>query len=159
MTSISPAISSARSPSSYGKEPPNLVSDEIAALGDIHTAVVRMRIASGRLAVITNSRRATHGYDQRIEAHGSEGILSANNVPESTLGHGDVHGFTGQKAMHFFPERCSATCRTEWDHFVDVLAGKVEPSPTGLDGARVLATADAACESVATGRRITLAAE
>ena len=116
-----------------------LVSDEIAALGDIDSAVVGMRTASGKLAVITNSRRAAYGYDQRIEAHGSEGILSAGNVPESTLVHGGVHGFTSQKAMHFFLERYSLAYRAEWDHFVDVLDGKAEPSPTGLDGARALA--------------------
>ena len=134
-----------------------LVSDEIAALGDIDSAVVGMRTASGKLAVITNSRRAAYGYDQRIEAHGSEGILSAGNVPESTLVHGGVHGFTSQKAMHFFLERYSLAYRAEWDHFVDVLDGKAEPSPTGLDGARALAMADAAYESLATGRRIPLA--
>ena len=136
-----------------------LVSDEIAALGDIDTAVVGMRTASGAQAVITNSRRTTYGYDQRIEVHGSEGMLAAGNVPESTLVHGGAHGFTSQKAMHFFLERYSAAYRSEWDHFVDVLDGKAEPSPTGIDGARALAMADAAFESVATGRRIALAAD
>ena len=136
-----------------------LVSDEIAALGDIDTAVVGMRTASGAQAVITNSRRTTYGYDQRIEVHGSLGLLAAGNVPESTLVHGGAHGFTSQKAMHFFLERYSAAYRSEWDHFVDVLDGKAEPSPTGIDGARALAMADAAFESVATGRRITLAAD
>ncbi len=135
----------------------SLVSEEIAALGDLDTAVVGMRTASGKLAVITNSRRAAYGYDQRIEAHGSEGILSAGNVLESTLVHGGAHGFTSQKAMHFFLERYSAAYRAEWDHFVNVLDGTVEPVPTGVDGARALAMADAACESLETGRRITLA--
>ena len=136
-----------------------LVSDEIAALGDFDSAVVGMRTASGKLAVITNSRRTTYGYDQRIEAHGSEGMLAAGNVPESTLVHGGAHGFTGQKAMHFFLERYSQAYRAEWRHFVDVLDGKAEPSPTGIDGARALALADAAFESVATGRRIALPAD
>ena len=134
-----------------------LVSDEIAALGDIDTAVVGMRTASGAQAVITNSRRTTYGYDQRIEVHGSEGMLAAGNVPESTLVHGGAHGFTGQKAMHFFLERYSAAYRAEWDHFVNVLDGNADPSPTGIDGARALAMADAAFESVETGRRIPLA--
>ena len=134
-----------------------LVSDEIAALGDIDTAVVGMRTASGAQAVITNSRRTTYGYDQRIEVHGSEGMLAAGNVPESTLVHGGAHGFTSQKAMHFFLERYSAAYRAEWAHFVDVLDGKADPSPTGIDGARALAMADAAFESVDTGRRVALA--
>ena len=131
-----------------------LVDDEVAALGDHDTTIVGMRTASGKLAVILNSRRATYGYDQRIEAHGSEGILSAGNVAESTLVHGGAHGFTGQKAMHFFLERYSAAYRAEWSHFVDVLDGRAEPSPTGRDGARALALADAAYESLTTGRRV-----
>ena len=135
-----------------------LVNEEIAALGDVDTAVIGLETASGAVAVITNSRRTTYGYDQRIEAHGSEGVLAAGNVPESTLVHGGAHGFTSQKAMHFFLERYSQAYRAEWDHFVDVLEGKTEPSPTGIDGARALAMADAAFESVATGRRIALPA-
>ena len=134
-----------------------LMSEEIAALGDIDTAVVGMRTASGKLTVITNSRRATYGYDQRIEAHGSDGILSAGNVLESTLVHGGAHGFTSQRAMHFFLERYFAAYRAEWDHFVDVLDGTVEATPTGIDGARALAMADAAHESLETGRCVTLA--
>ena len=136
-----------------------LVNEEIAALGDVDTAVVGLETASGAVAVITNSRRTTYGYDQRIEAHGSEGMLAAGNVPESTLVHGGAHGFTSQKAMHFFLERYSQAYRAEWDHFVDVLDGKAEPSPTGIDGARALAMADAAFESAATGRRIALPAD
>ena len=134
-----------------------LIDDEVAALGDHDTTIVGMRTASGKLAVINNSRRSTYGYDQRIEAHGSEGMLAAGNVPESTLVHGGAHGFTAQKAMHFFLERYSAAYRAEWDHFVNVLDGTAEATPTGADGARALAMADAAYESLETGRRVTLA--
>ena len=133
-----------------------IVSDEIASLGDHDTSIVGMRTATGKLAVITNSRRAAYGYDQRIEAHGGEGMLLAGNVLESTLVHGGAYGFTSQKEMHFFLERYSAAYRAEWDHFVDVLDGTVEPTPTGIDGARALAMADAACESLEIGRRVTL---
>lgn len=40
-----------------------LVDPEIGAAGDVDTAAVQMQTASGRIAVITNSRRATYGYD------------------------------------------------------------------------------------------------
>ena len=48
----------------------NLISDEIAAAGDIDGAVVVLRGAGGTLASITNSRRCAFGYDQRLEAFG-----------------------------------------------------------------------------------------
>ena len=54
-----------------------LVDPLIAAAGDVDTAVVTLRTASGRLCQISNSRRAAYGYDQRIEAHGAKGLLRA----------------------------------------------------------------------------------
>src|SRR6058998_557725 len=56
-----------------------LVDPAIGQAGDIDTAVVTLKTRSGRLAQISNSRRATYGYDQRIEVHGSGGLLRAHN--------------------------------------------------------------------------------
>ena len=42
-----------------------LVDPEIGKSGDFDTAVVSLRTASGKLCQISNSRRATYGYDQR----------------------------------------------------------------------------------------------
>jgi len=52
-----------------------LVDQSIAAAGDVDTAVVTLRTAGGKLCQISNSRRATYGYDQRIEAHGANGLI------------------------------------------------------------------------------------
>ena len=49
-----------------------LVDKAIGEAGDIDTAVVIMETASGKVAQISNSRRATYGYDQRVEAHGDK---------------------------------------------------------------------------------------
>lgn len=56
-----------------------LVDKKIGEIGDFDTVSVLLTTASGRQAVITNSRRATYGYDQRIEVHGSEGMVAAEN--------------------------------------------------------------------------------
>ena len=58
-----------------------LVDPAIGAAGDVDTAVVTLKTASGRLCQINNSRRATYGYDQRIEVHGAKGMLQAANQP------------------------------------------------------------------------------
>ena len=63
----------------------SIVDPEIGKAGDVDTAVVTLRYAGGRIAVIKNSRRAVYGYDQRIELLGSEGLLSAGNVLENTV--------------------------------------------------------------------------
>ncbi len=62
-----------------------LVDKAIGEAGDVDTAAVQMQTKSGRIAVITNSRRATYGYDQRMEVHGSKGMLSARNIHNTTV--------------------------------------------------------------------------
>ena len=61
-----------------------LVDPGIGAAGDVDTALITLRTASGRLCSISNSRRASYGYDQRIEAHGVLGMLRAGNVAASS---------------------------------------------------------------------------
>ena len=62
-----------------------LVDKAIGEAGDIDTAVVIMETASGKVAQISNSRRAAYGYDQRVEAHGVKGMVRAANVRETTV--------------------------------------------------------------------------
>ena len=56
-----------------------LVDPEIGKAGDVDTATVILKTAGGALCQISNSRRAVYGYDQRIEAFGSAGMLRAEN--------------------------------------------------------------------------------
>ena len=62
-----------------------LVDPAIGEAGDIDTAVITLTTTSGKLAQISNSRRASFGYDQRIEAHGSKGMLVALNINENSV--------------------------------------------------------------------------
>ncbi len=57
-----------------------LVDPAIGEAGDFDSVTVILETATGKQAVISNSRRATYGYDQRIEVHGSKGVVSAENV-------------------------------------------------------------------------------
>ncbi len=133
-----------------------LVSKDIADEGDIDTASVTLQCPSGRMAVITNSRRASFGYDQRIEVHGSLGSLRTDNVPMTTLVLERAEGVRREPPMHFFIERYRDAYRLEWQHFVDVLNGKCEPSATGIDGQRALLIANAAYRSLETGKRVAI---
>jgi len=133
-----------------------LVSDEIAGAGDIDTACITLQCASGKIAVITNSRRASFGYDQRIEVLGSLGSLRTENVPATTLVLERAEGVRREAPMHFFIERYADAYRLEWQHFVDVLDGKCQPSSSGIDGQRALLIAEAAYESLSTGKRVSI---
>lgn len=124
-----------------------LVDPEIGAAGDFDTAVVTLKTASGKLCQISNSRRASYGYDQRVEVHGSKGMLRAANVLENTVEIANGDGFRRAATQPFFLERYAAAYRAEMEHFVGCLVRGDVMTPTGLDGlkAQILAdTADAA---------------
>ena len=130
-----------------------LVDPEIGKVGDFDTAVVTLKTASGKLCQISNSRRATYGYDQRVEVHGAKGLLRAENMLENTVELATESGFQRAPTQHFFLERYSAAYRIELQTFVDaVLAGK-PMNPTGSDGLKAQLLADAATESATDGER------
>jgi myo-inositol 2-dehydrogenase/D-chiro-inositol 1-dehydrogenase len=133
-----------------------LVDSAIGGVGDVDTAVVTLKTAAGTLCQITNSRRATYGYDQRIEALGSKGMLRANNVVESTLEFAGEAGVVTEKPLHFFLERYAAAYRNELDHFIEAIEQHQPPMVGGADGVRALALAEAALESSKTGRAVDL---
>ncbi len=133
-----------------------LVSQEIADENDVDTACLTLLCESGKMAVITNSRRASFGYDQRIEVHGSLGSLRTDNVPSTTLVLERAEGVRRETPMHFFIERYEQAYKYEWQHFVDVLKGDCPASPTGVDGQKALLIADAAYESLKTGGHVSL---
>jgi myo-inositol 2-dehydrogenase/D-chiro-inositol 1-dehydrogenase len=83
----------------------SLVDPAIGQAGDIDTAAVHMQTATGKMCIITNSRRATYGHDQRIEVHGSGGMLRAGNIHLTTLEKADSAGFTGDLIPFSFIER------------------------------------------------------
>jgi myo-inositol 2-dehydrogenase/D-chiro-inositol 1-dehydrogenase len=134
----------------------SLVDSAIGGVGDVDTAVVTLKTAAGTLCQITNSRRATYGYDQRIEALGALGMLRAGNVVESTLEFAGAAGIVGEKPLHFFLERYAAAYRHELDHFIDALESKRAPMVTGADGVRALVLAEAALESSRTGKAVSV---
>ena len=134
----------------------NLIDPEIGAVGDVDTAIVVLRMASGRLCQITTSRRAAYGYDQRIECHGSLGMLRADNVTLTTVEVADETGFRRDPAEPFFLERYGAAYQAELAAFVEAMTSGAAPTPSGADGLAALRLADKAAESVATGQPVKL---
>ncbi len=125
-----------------------LVDPAIGAAGDVDTAIVSLRTATGRLCQISNSRRASYGYDQRIEAHGARGLLRAGNVAATTVRLADAQGFHGDPALPFFLERYATAYRAELDAFIAAATRGQAARPDGEDGLRALLLADAATRSV-----------
>ncbi len=133
-----------------------LVDPAIGAAGDVDTAVCVLRTASGRIAQISNSRRAAYGYDQRVEVHGALGLLAAGNRTATTVTAAGAGGFTTDPALHFFLERYAEAYRAEMASFIDALRQGTPPSPSGEDGLKAQILADAATESARTGVPVAL---
>ncbi|KZL26965.1 inositol 2-dehydrogenase [Pseudovibrio sp. Ad37] len=129
-----------------------IVSEEIGAAGDVDTATATLKTASGKICTITNSRRATYGYDQRVEVHCSKGMVSAENMRTTTVTVANGDGYTAEPLMDFFMERYEAAYRIELAAFVDALTSGTEISPNGFDGLKALELAEAATEEVAKAR-------
>ncbi|MGB0784737.1 MAG: inositol 2-dehydrogenase [Alphaproteobacteria bacterium] len=121
----------------------------VAKAGDYDTAIATLRTASGKLVSISNSRRATYGYDQRIEVHGSNGMLQADNVRESTVVLSNGDGVRLEKPMHFFLERYEKAYANEIDAFVRLVIDKDESAPNASDGLRALELAELAVHALA----------
>ncbi|WP_219339698.1 inositol 2-dehydrogenase [Luteimonas salinisoli] len=132
-----------------------LVDPEIGKLGDIDTARTVLKTASGRLCVVSNSRRSGFGYDQRIEAYASGGMVRADNVAESTVQVWNEQGVAADRFQNFFLDRYAEAYRREMDHFAEVLEGAA-PRVGYADGVAALALADAAAQSVRSGQPVRL---
>ncbi len=133
-----------------------LVDPEIGNRGDFDSVNVILRTKSGRQAVITNSRRAAYGYDQRIEVHGSEGMASAANTHENQVTVAGASGYQKPPLLDFFMTRYTAAYAAEVTAFIEAIQNGTTPPTTGEDGMMALALADAALNSVAEARVVPL---
>jgi myo-inositol 2-dehydrogenase/D-chiro-inositol 1-dehydrogenase len=135
----------------------NLVADYIAELGDIDGAVVVMRGADGALCQIINCRRSVFGYDQRLEAFGSAGMLSVENQRTTSVRLSNASQTeAAPEYLNFFLDRYTPAYRAELDHLITAMERGSQPSPGFADGREALALADAALESLQTGRTVPL---
>jgi myo-inositol 2-dehydrogenase/D-chiro-inositol 1-dehydrogenase len=133
-----------------------LVDPAIGEAGDVDTAVVILQTKSGKVCEISNSRRATYGYDQRIEVHGATGMLRAGNHHRTTVEQAGAQGITADPVQDFFLERYADAYRLELDAFVSGIERGVAMTPSGQDGLRAQRLADAAALSLAEGRPVRL---
>ena len=135
-----------------------LVDPAVAKVGDTDSVMVLMKTASGKLCHINNSRRATYGYDQRIEVHGAKGRLMAGNRVVSTVELADSTAVSTEKPVYFFLERYADAYKAELAAFVEAVTKK-KPMPVGAeDGRQAIVLAEAAHKSLQTGRPVKLAA-
>ena len=137
----------------------NLIEPYIAEAGDVDSAVVTLRGAGGELGQIVNSRRCAFGYDQRLEAFGAGGMLTAGNQTATSVRRSGSSGTeTAPPYLNFFLDRYRDAYRAELDHLVSCLEQGLAPSPGFADGRAALVLAEAANESLKAGRAVRIGA-
>jgi myo-inositol 2-dehydrogenase / D-chiro-inositol 1-dehydrogenase len=131
-----------------------LVDPAIGRAGDFDSVSVILMTKSGKHASISNSRRASYGYDQRIEVHGSAGAVRAENQRPVSIEVAGAQGYTRPPLHDFFMTRYTEAYANEIAAFVAVIKDGAKPSPSGEDGMIALALADAAAKSIAERRTV-----
>ena len=135
----------------------NSFSDYIAEVGDFDSVNVVMRGTNNELITIVNSRHASYGYDQRIEAFGNLGMLTASNqLPTTVRAFSATHTEVADPYLNFFLERYAVAYRQELADFIAGIKNGKGTNPTYEDGRQALILADAALESAKTGKSISL---
>jgi myo-inositol 2-dehydrogenase/D-chiro-inositol 1-dehydrogenase len=130
-----------------------LVDPEIGKLGDIDTACVTMVTPSGKQAVILNSRRAAYGYDQRIEAFGSAGMVISDNPRATAVQRFSSASFGApDRIFTFYMDRYGESYRREIETFLGGVAAGTPPPVSAIDGLRSVYLAEAAGASLRLGR-------
>jgi myo-inositol 2-dehydrogenase/D-chiro-inositol 1-dehydrogenase len=134
-----------------------LIDPALAEAGDIDTAVITLRLASGALGVIDNSRQTNYGYDQRFEAFGSGGSSSAENLRPTSVVFASEAGVVVDRPHDTFVERYQEAFVGELRAF---LRSVQEGSPVAVDAGDALAAiraAQAATTSMLENRPVQLA--
>jgi myo-inositol 2-dehydrogenase / D-chiro-inositol 1-dehydrogenase len=133
-----------------------LVDKSVGDAGDYDSVSVLLQTKSGRQAMISNSRRAVYGYDQRIEVHGSKGMVSAENLRPVSIELANSLGYTRPPIHNFFMTRYAQAYANELASFVIAIEEGSAISPSGADGLAALTLAEAAFRSVEEKRQIAL---
>nr|WP_321443007.1 inositol 2-dehydrogenase [uncultured Cohaesibacter sp.] len=131
-----------------------LTDPEIGKIGDLDTATATLKTAKGRIAVITNSRRASYGYDQRVEVHGSKGMVRADNLRGTSVTLATKEGYRSDPLLDFFIQRYAEAYKAELQTFCRLLAGHNEIYPDHVDGMKAIELAHAAQQSYKTGKAV-----
>lgn len=107
--------------------------------------------------MIDLSRNSSYGYDQRLEAFGPKGMLQADNEQfHSVHSYNDLQGITTAPIWYSFASRFKNGYLREFNHFLDVVHGKVESQVKSQEILAVSKIATACEESARMGKVVEL---
>ncbi|MBA3177112.1 D-chiro-inositol-2-dehydrogenase IolG2 [Salmonella enterica] len=136
-----------------------LIDPSLKNIDDVDTLAVMLTFRNGGYALIDNSRRAVYGYDQRVEVFGSEGMVYADNVSESTVKVFNSQHCVMENPLPDFTVRYREAYRTEILHFIDSVLNHTPVVCTGEDALLAQRIAIAAQQSLKSGLPVKIASD
>lgn len=134
-----------------------LFDPKIGKVGDVDATMTTLKMPSGCLAHINNSRSCSYGFDQRLEAFGRQGMLQTTNHRDNNLIRWDGSLTEARQPLkHFFLERYHASFYNALDEFHNAIVEDRPPSSTQVDGKVALEIALACDLSRREGRVVKL---
>ena len=125
---------------------------QIGAEGDFDMTMTTLKMPSGALVHINNSRACAYGFDQRLEAFGDAGMAQTLNHRDDNLVRWDASRTVARQPLkHFFLERYDRSFYNALDEFHQAVTRGRAPSATAQDGRAALAIALACAQSAKTG--------
>ncbi len=132
------------------------VDPAIGEAGDVDTAIIMLKYTNGVIGTIDNCRRASYGYDQRVEVLGSKGaIATSNNYPNAATV-SDGASVRRDLPLNFFMDRYTESFAAEVTAFVDAVLHDKPTPVAGHDGRVPVAMGLAAKKSYLEGRPVKL---
>lgn len=135
----------------------NQFSEDIKGMGDYDSTAIALRGAGDELILITNSRHAIYGFDQRMEAFGDKGMLRVENLTDTNVRHYTEQNVEVKEPyQNFFLQRYMDSYRLELAEFIMKVRGEASSSPDFEDGRSALVLANAALESAQSGKTVSV---
>lgn len=127
----------------------------IGAEGDFDLTMTQMKMPSGAIIHINNSRQCAYGFDQRVEAFGTDGLLqTVNHRDDPLMRWSATHTEARTPLKHFFLERYDASFYHALDEFYGAVTQGRAPSASQSDGRAALAIALACASSAKSGKAV-----
>jgi myo-inositol 2-dehydrogenase/D-chiro-inositol 1-dehydrogenase len=132
------------------------VDPAIGEAGDVDTAVIVLKYTNGVIGTIDNCRRASYGYDQRVEVLGSKGVIATTNNYPNAATLSDGASVRRDLPLNFFMDRYTESFANEIAAFVDAVLNDKPTPVTGYDGRVPVVMGLAAGKSYREGRPVKL---
>ena len=128
----------------------------IAQAGDIDTSLVVLKFANGVIGTISNSRKATYGYDQRVEVFGSKGMIQSENLRPNMCVVSTGESVHQDLPFNFFMDRYKEAYKIEMEEFVKCALSGAKPPCGVAEGRAATKVAMAAAASMKANAPVSL---